>query len=38
MVGQVTNVISGIRSVACAAAPRIDQAYPEWPWEVSQGA
>ena len=26
-----------IRSVACAAAPRIDQAYGEWPCSSSQG-
>jgi len=33
----VTYVISGIRSVAFAAAPRTDHAYGACPWAASQG-
>ena len=37
MVGHVTYVISGMREVACAAAPRTLQAYGEWPCASSHG-
>src|SRR3712207_8145341 len=33
----VTPVASPIRSVRMAAAARIDQAKPEWPWLSNQG-
>ena len=37
MKGQVTPVASPMRSVRMAAAARIDQAKPEWPWLSNQG-
>ncbi len=37
MIGQVTYVMSSIRSVAWAMAPSTDQVYGEWPCSASQG-
>ena len=36
-IGQVTYVISGMRSVAWAAAPSTLHAYGEWPCSSSHG-
>jgi len=37
MIGQVTYVISGTRSVAEATAPSTAHAFGAWPWLTSQG-